>query len=186
MIEIELPEDEIYVEKKNLFISVPKVTLQLEHSLLSIHKWEARTHKAFFNRNYEKTNEESLLYIKCMTIKPTKVPKFTYERLTRSDINKIFSYINDPMTATTFSGSIGSGKGGNDGSYVSAEIIYYWMITLNIPLEFEKRHINQLLTLIEVISRKNDGKSTTISPKEAAARRKLLNAQRKAKYHTRG
>lgn len=183
MIKITLPADEQVNSETNEFLYLPEITLQLEHSLLSIHKWEAKTHKPFYNQFYKKNSLECLEYIRCMTIKPSDLSLDTYTRLTNPQIEEILQYVDDPMTATVFS-KIKSEKS-NNGSFITAEIIYYWMIQLNIPLEFEKRHINQLLTLIEVIRRKS-GNESKMSQEEAAMRRHMLNEQRKAKYHTNG
>lgn len=184
MIKIIIPEDELFNAKTNEFIKCPQVILHLEHSLLSVHKWEAKNHKPFYDKNCNRSSVEALEYIRCMTIKPSDLPIETYKRLTASQIDEIFKYVDDPMTATTFS-SINGESISNNGSYVSAELIYYWMISLGIPIEFEKRHINQLITLIKVISCKSNNQSK-MSPQDAAERRKKLNAKRRAKYNTRG
>ena len=183
MLELYIEGCELYNDATNEFIYVQPTKLQLEHSLISIRKWEAKTHKPFL-KDENKTTDEIREYIKCMTINPVKNPDI-YKYLSVSDIQKVITYIQDPMTATWFSDNAKHlGKKIGFGEIVTAEIIYYWMCTMNIPLECEKWHLNQLLTLVRVISEKN--KDPKVDKKQAARNRAMLNAQRKAKYHTRG
>ena len=169
---------------KEEFIPAGKdYTLQLEHSLLSISKWEAIYHKPFLST--DKDLEMIRTYAKCMTI--NNVPDEVYERLKPSDIDKITNYLSDSYTATWFSDNKPAHtKGrmnGMGGEIITAEIVYYWMIQMSIPVEFQKWHLNRLLTLIRVISVKNDPKS---GKKMTVADRRALNKMRQAKYHTRG
>lgn len=157
-------------------------TLQMEHSLLSISKWEAIYHKPFLstNKDFEMIKE----YAKCMTI--NNVPDEVYERFDASHIDQITNYIQNDMTATWFSDNKKAHTNGRmNGEIITAEIVYYWMIQMNIPVEFQKWHLNRLLTLIRVISVKSDPKSGK-GRKMSAAERKAINLANRAKYHTKG
>lgn len=171
-------------DKEEFTIATKDYTLQLEHSLLSIFKWEAIYHKPFLST--EKDINMIRTYAKCMTI--NNVPDDVYERLTPKDLNKITDYISDSQTATWFSDNkpahTNGRMNGMGGEVITAEIVYYWMTQMNIPVEFQKWHLNRLLTLIRVISIKNDPKGT--NKKMTAAERRALNKARQAKYHTRG
>ena len=149
MIKIEIPQTDLWDQKNEEFISVAKTTLKLEHSLISLHKWESKWHKPFLDKTRNKSLEEQLDYVKCMTI--NEVDKNVYGCLNQKQLDEIDEYINEPMTATT----IYSRHSSNNSDPITAEIIYYWMISLHIPKEFEKWHLNQLFTLIKVCSIKN-------------------------------
>ena len=127
MLEIKIPESESFDNEKQEFIKEKEITLQLEHSLISISKWESKWNKPFLDNKIEKTYEETFDYVKCMTI--NKVDNSVYFKLTQEDMNKISRYITASMTATTF---LKTQKSGNR-EVITNEIIYYWMISLNIP-----------------------------------------------------
>lgn len=183
MLKIIVKSDETFDEETNTFIPAMKPhTLLLEHSLLSIAKWEGIYHKPFLST--EKTLDMIKVYAKCMTINPN-VPDEVYECLSAENIDAITNYISDSQTATWFSDKEPAHKNGKmNGEVITAEIVYYWMISMQIPVEFQKWHLNRLLTLIRVISVKNDPKGG--SKKMTAADRRALNKMRQAKYHTRG
>lgn len=167
-------------EKNRIFIDPKTVNLQLEHSLISISKWESKWHKPFLSKD-EKTKEETIDYIKCMTL-TQNVNSDVYEHLTRSNIEEINEYIGDSKTATTFSKDR-DGRPNRD--IVTSELIYYWMIALNIPFECQKWHLNRLLTLIRVCEVKNNpGKK--LSQRQIMSNNAALNAARRKKYHTKG
>lgn len=182
MLTITIPSVELYDPEKNEFYrNVEKdQTLVLEHSLLSLHKWEQQYKRPFLSDG-PKTLEESIDYIRCMTISKN-VDQNVYKSIDRKTMEKVSSYINDAMTATTFKEDPTRKK---SRQIITAEIIYYWMITLNIPVEFEKWHLNSLLTLIEVCSIKNSP-SKKKSKAEILARNKALNEQRRAAMHSKG
>lgn len=142
--------EEYYDEVKEEFVYPEVVMLQLEHSLVSISKWESKWHKPFLTNN-SKTEEETLDYIKCMTV-TEHVPDEVYAFLNRDNVNRINNYIQDSMTATTFSNRQG-GKANKE--IVTSELIYYWMIALGIPQEYQYWHLNRLLTLIKICNVKN-------------------------------
>lgn len=164
MLQLIIPATEFWDEVKEEFVTVDKEqTLQLEHSLVSISKWESKWHKPFLAKG-EKTTEEVIDYIKCMTLTPN-VKSEVYDRLTKSNINAINDYIENPYTATTF---YNNNTNSTNREQVTSELIYYWMISLNIPMECQKWHINRLLTLIRVCNIKN-------TPPKKRSRRDVMN-----------
>ena len=180
MLQITIPEMELWDERTNKFVNRKAVTLQMEHSLVSISKWESKWNKAFLGKE-EKTDEEVLDYMKCMTITQNVDPD-TYNYLTRSNIEEINAYIAAPMTATTFAEEK---NGKNSRETVTSELIYYWMIALNIPVEFQKWHLNRLLTLIRVCNIKNQPAKKR-SKRETASQYASLNAARRKQLNSRG
>ena len=181
MLRIEIPiNPEGWDEKKQEFVKPKTQILQLEHSLVSLSKWESKWCKPFFS-NEEKSYEEVLDYIKCMTITQNVDPE-VYNHLTESNITDINNYINAPMTATTFTNNKGHG---NNREIITSELVYYWMIALNIPVEFQKWHINRLLTLIRVCEIKNSPQKK-MSKNEIMSRNAALNEARRKKLNSRG
>lgn len=179
MLQITVPGTELYDEVHNEFITIKEQTLTLEHSLVSLSKWESKWHKPFLSKD-GLTTEQTIDYIRCMTI-TQNVPPITYKLITNDNIKEVENYINDPMTATWFSEDK-KGKGANR-EIVTAELIYYWMIALQIPIKCEKWHLNRLLTLVRVCNVKNAppkkmGKKAIMNRNAAlnAARRKQLNS----------
>ena len=180
MLTILIPERELYNESTNEFVKTKEYKLQLEHSLVSISKWESKWNKAFLNKE-TKTEEETMDYIKCMTI-TQNVPDDAYFGLTNDNIKEIKRYIDAPMTATTF---YNNGNRGMSRETVTSELIYYWMISLNIPMECQRWHINRLLTLIRVCNIKNTPPKK-MSRKEIMNRNAALNAARRKQLNTKG
>ena len=180
MLQITVPGVELYDEENNCFVYLKERTLQLEHSLVSLSKWESKWCKPFISKT-NKTDEEVRDYIRCMTITQNVEPD-VYNRLSQSNYDEIEKYINAPMTATTFR----EGRGGKKNhEIVTAEIIYYWMISLNIPKEFEKWHLNRLLTQIRVCNEKNTpGKK--MSKSEIMKQNAALNQARRQKLNSKG
>lgn len=184
MLKIRIPDiTDLYDEKTEMFISIKGVDLQLEHSLLSLAKWERKWHKPFLGTD-NKTDDEIRDYVKCMTITQNVNPEI-YNYLQPSVLKEIFEYIEDPMTATWFSENEMKKSGIAKKEIITAEIIYYWMVTLGIPAQFEKWHLNSLLTLIRVINVKNTPPKK-MSKKDILARNRQLNAARRAKHRTKG
>ena len=180
MLTIIVPETELYDEQKNEFIQIKEQTLVLEHSLVSIAKWESKWKKSYLSSK-NKTLEETVDYIKCMTITKNVNP-LIYKSLNRKALESIERYINDPMTATYFSEKDNRPAGP---SIITAEIVYYWMISLGVPMECQKWHFNRLIALIKVCNIKNNpGKR--MSSREILTRNQALNEERKRKYNTRG
>lgn len=180
MLRIVVPEVELWDENNQIFIKAKSQVLQLEHSLVSISKWESKWHKCFIGSD-DKTTSEILDYIKCMTITQS-VDNSVYYRLSDSNITEIDNYINNPMTATYFSTE---SKHGISREQVTSELIYYWMIAYNIPFECEKWHLNRLLTLIRICNIKNTPPKK-LSQSELLSRNARLNAERRKKFNTTG
>ena len=173
MLQITIPPGEMWDEMRNEFVSTKGQTLTLEHSLVSLSKWESKWHKPFLSKE-PKTQIETIDYIKCMTLTQNVDPNI-YQFITRDNINEINSYIDNPMTATTFSDRENKKPNRN---IITAEIIYYWMIALNVPMECQKWHLNRLLTLIKVCDIKNQP-DKKMSRNEVLSRNKALNAARR-------
>ena len=157
-----------------------EVTLELEHSLFSLSKWESKWCKPFISNN-DKTMEEIIDYVRCMTL-TENVPVDIYSNLTEKNINDISSYIEAPMTATTFSYRQ---QKRISKEIVTSELIYYWMIALTIPFECQYWHLNKLMTLIEVCSIKNSPPKR-MSKREIMSRNSTINAARRQKFNSKG
>lgn len=180
MLQIIIPATESYNELTEEFITSKEQVLQLEHSLVSLSKWESKWKKPFLTKT-NKTYEETIDYIRCMTLTQNVDPKIYYS-ITHDNIREINEYIEDSMTATTFSQEEMKAQGNQ---IITSEIIYYWMIALNVPFECQKWHLNRLLTLINVCNIKNKPPKKA-NRKDILARNKALNEQRKASLRTRG
>ena len=181
MLLITVPAKEGFDESKNEFVTISKEqTLKLEHSLVSLSKWESKWCKAFLTKE-DKTIEETIDYIKCMTITPDVDPN-VYRSLTREHMEEINKYIGAPMTASHISEEK-NGKASKE--IVTSELIYYWMIALNIPFECQKWHLNRLLTLIRICNIKNQP-SKKKSKRDIMSRNAALNAARRKKLNSRG
>lgn len=180
MLPITIPERELWDEKKQEFIYIKEQTLQLEHSLVSLSKWESKWHKPFFSKQ-SKTFEETIDYIRFMTITQNVSPE-VYYGLSPQNVVDINAYIENPMTATTFPNKE---RNTINKEQITAELIYYWMIALDIPFECRKWHLNQLLTLIRVCNVKNQPPKKT-SKREIASQYAALNAARRKQLNTKG
>lgn len=182
MLQIIIPGGEQFDVEKQEFIYLGKdQTLQLEHSLVSLSKWESKWCVPFLSKTHKKTFEETLDYIKCMTITQNVKPE-VYNRLTVQNFKEIDKYINAPMTATTFH-NLGGGKKNEE--VITSELVYYWMISLNIPFECQKWHLNRLLTLIQVCNIKNQPQKK-MSKREIMSRNAALNEARRKQMNSKG
>ena len=181
MLTIVVSGTEGFDEKTQEFYTVEaKEELQLEHSLLSLSKWEAIWHKPFLDIE-NKTTEETMSYIRCMAINKKPDSKI-FDRLSTQNIQEIKNYIKDPMTATTINER---GPKSHNSEKVTSELIYYWMISYGIPFECEKWHLSRLMTLIRVCGVKQ-AKPQKMKQRDILSQHAALNAQRRAKYGTRG
>lgn len=182
MLQITIPATEGWDEAKEEFVPILKEqTLVLEHSLVSISKWESKWLKPYFSKE-AKSREETLDYVRCMTITQNVNPE-VYERLTADNLAQINKYLDSPMTATWFNDSEHKSKGGK--VQLTNELIYYNMIAYNIPVEFQKWHLNRLLTLIKVCEIKNR-KPEKQNRRERLQHFAALNAKRRQQYKSKG
>lgn len=170
---------ELYDERTGRFIVSKPVTIRLEHSLISISKWESKWHKPFLDTSVKSLDEE-LDYIRCMSI-DGDLDDMVLNSLSASDFEAIRAYVGDPMTATTFKKDTQRGKK----EVITSEIIYYWMVSLEIPFECEKWHLNRLLTLIKVCNIKNSP-SKKMKKRDQLAQQRALNASRRARSGSKG
>lgn len=180
MLQLDISNQEYWDEVNEEFITVKGQSLKLEHSLVSISKWEAIWNKAFLT-NKQKTPEQVLSYIRCMTVTPN-VPPEVYSNLTQDNVNTVCAYIEKSQSATSLPES-SSEKGSKD--VVTSELIYYWMTALNIPFECEKWHLSRLLSLIGIANLKNQP-SKKGNKAATAAHYRALNAARRKKFNTKG
>ena len=180
MLEITIPATELWDEINEEFITTKEQTLRLEHSLVSLSKWESKWCKPFLSKT-NKTDEEMLDYVRCMTL-TQNVPDEVYRCLTDDNIRKIYEYIDAPMTATWFNDDKTKRTSREQ---TTSELIYYWMIALNIPFECQKWHLNRLLTLIRVCNIKNQPPKK-MSKRDIMSRNAALNAARRNQLHTKG
>lgn len=182
MLKIVVPEctDGVFDSANNEFYYCKRTVLVLEHSLLSISKWESKWCKPFLTKD-AKTLEELLSYIECMTINHSSINEDVYKCLTGDNIKDIENYVSSPMTATTFSNTTST----QSREIITSELIYYWMIEFGIPFECEKWPINRLITLIRVCGIKNSN-GQKMSKQAVARQNREINAMRRAKWHTKG
>ena len=181
MLQIEIPvSPEGWDEEKEQFVDPKLVVLKLEHSLVSISKWESTWNKAFLT-SANKTNDEIVDYVKCMTVTQNVDPD-VYNHLTEENFKKIQAYIQAPMTATTFYEDKTPKR---NREVVTSELIYYWMFSLGIPKDLEKWHINRLLTLIRVFNVKNAPPKRR-SSRDIMSQNTRLNAARRQRLNSKG
>jgi len=176
---ITIPSQELFVPPDR-FVYTKETTIKIEHSLVAIAKWEAKWHVPFLDAGTEKTNEMMIDYIRCMTISQNVDPS-VYDNIPSSVLLEINEYIDDPMTATWFKDTKKSSKG----EIVTNELVYYWMIAQNIPMECAKWHFNHLMTLIRVCSEKN-APQKKMSKKDILSQNKALNAARRKASGSKG
>lgn len=182
MLKIEIPPQELWDELKNEFTTFDGISIALEHSLVSISKWESIYHKPFLSNNNKKSLDELRTYIKCMTI-TQNVPDEAYLFLSQENWNKINEYIDNPMTATTVN-DVNKGK---RNKLITSEVIYYWMIKCGIPFRCEKWHLNRLLMLIRVCNAfENEASGKKMPKRDLLSRNAALNNARKKQLNTRG
>ena len=179
MLELHIPAREAFDDSTQTFINTNPATIRLEHSLVAIAKWESRWKKPFLSRS-EKTIEETLDYIRCMTISQNVDPNLYYV-LTNSEIAQINEYIEDEKTATTFSNNTPR----SSRQVVTSELIYYWMAAYGLSMECQKWHLSRLLTLIRIASIENSPKKK-MSKRAIMSQNKSLNAARRKALGSKG
>lgn len=176
-----IESEEMFNERTREFIPAGEnIVVELEHSLVSLSKWESEYQKPFLSKG-EKTVDELLGYLNAMVLTPNVGPEI-FKKCTQRNIDEIQWYIDSPQTATTF-GSMPESRG--PGEVITSELIYYWMVAFTIPWEAQYWHLNRLFALIRICNIKN-GKPKKMSRREMAERNARLNAERKAKLGTSG
>ena len=178
---IKVPGQEYFNNVTQEFYYTEDTVLTLEHSLISISKWEAKWHIPYLETK-EKTNEQMYDYIRCMSIKGEISDEVLYS-MNADNMKAITAYIENPMTATVIKRT--TKGGGSHNQFTTSELIYSWMVGYQIPVEFEKWHLNRLLTLIDILNEQNK-EQKKMTPSEIAARNRALNAKNRAKYRSRG
>ena len=173
MLSITIPEVELWDEVNHEFINIEGGTLQLEHSLASLYDWESKWHKPFLSKEPH-SYEETMDYVRCMILNKDANQELC-KYLTSQNIEEINKYIEDPMTATWFSKDRTAPA---NKSVITAEIIYYWMVTLNIPQECQYWHLNRLMTFIRVCNEKNKPPKK-MSKKDLLDRHRIINEARR-------
>lgn len=181
MLHIKVPKEEYFDEGSSKFVTLPEVDLMLEHSLVSLSKWESKWEKPYLGSEVMST-EQAFSYIQSMCLNDD-VPEEVFNRLSNENLNDINTYINAKMTATWFK-EVEAKKGPNR-EIITAEVIYYWLFSATIPIECEHWHLNRLFTLLKVFSQKN-APQKKMSKAELAARNRDLNAERQRQYNTTG
>ncbi len=179
MLTINVASRDLFNEQTNEFIKIEPTVLRLEHSLVSLSKWESKWKKPYLVTKPEKTTEETIDYIRCMTITQNVNP-LVYYALSRQNIEDIQQYINDPMSATTFNDVNKPSR-----EIITSELIYYAMFANNVPLDCQKWHLNRLLNLLHIFSIKNQPEKK-MSKAQIMERNRALNEARKAKLKTKG
>lgn len=181
MLSVVIPAGEFYSEKRQEFIETKETVLRLEHSLLSISKWEAEWKKPFLDRTVDKTYEESISYIKCMTLSQN-VDQNVYYAITPEIMEKVNEYIGEVRSATTINANTQTSP---DKSVVTSELVYYWMAANNIPIECQKWHFSRLFMLLQIFAIKQ-GKQKKMSRNDVVAQNRALNAARRKAMKTKG
>lgn len=180
MLRIVLGATENYDDSTSEFVKQGGIEIDLEHSLLSLSKWESRWEKPFLSKD-AKTEAEILSYIQCMCLDPEMAPE-AFHHLSQENVEDINRYIDRKMTATWFAEAPGAPK---TSEVITSELIYYWMTVFNIPFEAESWHINRLFTLIRICNIKQSPPKK-MSRQEIAQRNRELNAKRKERFNTTG
>lgn len=182
MLTVHIPDVELFNNATGEFSYAKGGTLTLEHSLVAVHEWESKWKKPYLSQK-KKTREESVDYIRCMIVEG-HVDDEALRAIPNDVMTTVDNYIHDPMTATIIH-SEGQSSNSSNGTFTTAEIIYWQMTVLNIPIVFETRHLNKLLTLIKICSIKN-GKPKMLSKQERYERNRKINEQNKKRYNTKG
>ena len=180
MLKVIIPSVECFDEKTQTFINTDETVLELEHSLVSLSKWESKWHKPFLTKD-KKTKEETLDYFRCMTLTPNVDP-LVYYTIPKPIYDQIDAYLNDSMTATWFSEQQNNKF---NREIVTSELIYYWMVSLQIPFDCENWHLNRLMTLVKVCNIKN-GPQKKMNRRDVVAQYAAINAARRQKLGTNG
>jgi hypothetical protein len=180
MLKLVIEGTEYYNQETETFETVGDVVLMLEHSLVSVSKWESKFEKPFLTKD-NKTTEEVLFYVEAMILTPN-YPEGIINSFTQKSIDAVNNYIESKQSATTF-GKMPEQR--SRGEIITSELIYYWMVAFNIPFECQHWHLNRLLALVRICNIKAS-KPKKMGRTELLQRNRQLNEQRKAELGTRG
>ena len=171
MLIIKVEEQEFFDSKKAMFFNTKPLTVRMEHSLISIAKWEAFWEKPYLGTLGKTPGisgiREETHYIKCMII--GDVPDYIPEIIVQNNLKEIQEYITKPYSATKV---YRKGPQPPSRQIVTTELIYYWMVRFGIPMECQRWHFNRLLMLIDVCNVKD----------QAASKKGTLSEVSSAKY----
>lgn len=184
MLHLTIPKKEFWDENQEVFIIMKEQNLTLEHSLLSISKWETKWHTPFIS-DKEKTKEETLDYIKCMTVNSNVEPN-VYRRLTSANLKTIEEYIGNSATATWFTESKNGNPNRQKKEQITSELVYYWMTANQIPFECEKWHFNRLMVLIRICGIKNNSDPKKQGKRDVMKNNAAMNAARRGRIGSKG
>lgn len=185
MLTVHVPATEMFDDATQKFFTIEEVTLVLEHSLVSLSKWEEIWEKPFLGRS-DLTEIETLSYVKCMTLSPENVSDRVYSAIPNDELRRISDYINKSATATWFSEGPPGRPKPKSKEVITSEVIYYWLIAHRIDFQVQYWHLNRLLTLVKVANIKSDPKKSLMPKHELLAQQRLLNEQRRQKLHSKG
>ena len=181
MLTISLINQDFFDAETSEFIEYPDMEIQLEHSLISMSKWESLFEKPFLAPG-QRSRDEVLSYIGCMILTPG-IDSSVVNRLGNNELSLIDAYISSKQSATTFGDLPARNK--SSGETITSELIYYWMVAFNIPFECQTWHLNRLFSLIRILNLKQE-KPKKMSRAEISARNAELNAKRRAALGTSG
>jgi len=176
--------DESYDDENEKFVITNAVKLQLEHSLVSVSKWESKFKRAFLS-DQPMTEEEVLYLLTSMCLTPNTPPGIFY-KVPESQLELVREYLDDKQTATFFTDRGNAPRPPGRPQIVTSELIYYWMISYRIPIEAENWNFNRLITLIRIFDEKSQSANRKMTPKEVAAHQRQLNQQRRAASGSKG
>lgn len=180
MLSITIEPIELFDEVNNRIIRTEQYDVELEHSLVSLSKWESKWKIPFLGKT-PKTNEQTIDYVRCMNLTPG-VPPEAFDHLTDAFLEQVTAYIQQDMTATTFRETPGARP---NREIITAEIIYYWMTQAQVDWRVEEWHLNRLMALLKVVNLKQSpGKK--MSKAEIMAQQRALNEQRRQQLGTNG
>ena len=182
MLTVNVSGEEFFDEDKAEFISTEVLTLKLEHSLVSLSKWESKFRKPFLGP-VQKSSEEIYGYVEAMIISGDFSPE-VYSQMSKENLDAISDYMASQQSATTFVEPPGQKARGRS-EVITSELIYFWMVSYNVPFECETWHLNRLFALLRICNIKTSNEKK-MSPNEVAAQQRTLNAQRRAELGTKG
>jgi hypothetical protein len=171
----------LWDEETETFVEHIVSSIDFEHSLASMSKWESKWEQAFLGRT-EKTAEQVYDYLSMMCLTPG-VTREQILGLSQENFTQINEYIESQQTATKFAEQ--PNRRGS-GEQITSDLVYYWMVAFRIPWEAQYWHLNKLLALVRICNAKQSGKTQKVPRHDTAQRNRDLNAERRKKYGTSG